>query len=403
MQIHFCTPQYFFNISQKFPFIVYDLREHQHGYLKNSIHVPYIHQVENVEDVQKHFQYPEQQSEQQKLERLFKTRKRNYNFFVPFDTSDMFSLLLKDRVKGEGSEISDQFNIPLETVTKWWYEITKKLPYKKKHKIKSRAYTMVMQDDDDDELVVDSDSQQKIFRLKKHQTIVSSKKVIELQEITISNGPKIKQRSASQPKYVGQGQGSLHMNSELFGVTLKIYEIFHKDKVRQLFIILDPIQIVFGKHSFLNYEITKNRGFLDKTLPNEIIENKLYLGGGDHAKDTEMLIDILGITHVVNATIEIKNYSDQLKYLNIKIYDEPHINVKQYFEEVYQYIENALMENGKVFVHCAQGKSRSACFIVMYLMKKFNWGFEKAYEFVKECREAVCINEGFINQLIEMN
>ncbi|CAD8195462.1 unnamed protein product [Paramecium octaurelia] len=402
MQINFCTPQYFFNISQKYPFIVYDLREHQHGFLKNSIHVTNIHQVETVEDVQKHFQYPEQQSEKKKLEKLFQTRKRNYNFFVPFDTSDMFSLLLKDRIKGEGSEISDQFCIPLETVVKWCHEISKKLPYKKKHKIRSRANTMIMQDDDDE--LVDTDSQQTILHFNKHQTIVSSKKVIELQEITISNGPKIKQRSVSQPKCIGHGEGSLYMNSELFGAALKIYEIYQKDKVRQLFIILDPIQIVFGSHSFLNYEISKNRGFLDKTFPNEIIENKLYLGGGDHAQDTEMLVDILGITHVVNATIEIQNYCDQLKYLNIKIYDEPHIEVKQYFEDVYQFIENALwMENGKVFVHCAQGKSRSACFIVMYLMRKFSWGFEKAYEFVRECREVVCINEGFINQLIELN
>ncbi|CAK58925.1 unnamed protein product (macronuclear) [Paramecium tetraurelia] len=402
MQINFCTPQYFFNISQKYPFIVYDLREHQHGFLKNSIHVTNIHQVETVEDVQKHFQYPDQQSEKKKLEKLFQTRKRNYNFFVPFDTSDMFSLLLKDRIKGEGSEISDQFCIPLESVAKWCHEISKKLPYKQKHKIRSRANTMIMQDDDDE--LVDTDSQQTILHFNKHQTIASSKKVIELQEITISNGPKIKQRSVSQPKCIGHGEGSLYMNSELFGAALKIYEIYHKDKVRQLFIMLDPIQIVFGSHSFLNYEISKNRGFLDKTFPNEIIENKLYLGGGDHAQDTEMLVDILGITHVVNATIEIKNYCDQLKYLNIKIYDEPHIEVKQYFEDVYQFIENALqMENGKVFVHCAQGKSRSACFIVMYLMRKFSWGFEKAYEFVRECREVVCINEGFINQLIELN
>lgn len=68
---------------------------------------------------------------------------------------------------------------------------------------------------------------------------------------------------------------------------------------------MDPIQIVFANHPFLNYEIPKNRGFLDKTFPNEIIENKLYLGGGDHAKDIEMLTDILGITHIVNATKEI--------------------------------------------------------------------------------------------------
>lgn len=49
---------------------------------------------------------------------------------------------------------------------------------------------------------------------------------------------------------------------------------------------------------------------MDKTFPNEIIEKKLYLGGAEHARDVEMLTDILGITHVVNATIEVKNYSD---------------------------------------------------------------------------------------------
>ena len=60
----------------------------------------------------------------------------------------------------------------------------------------------------------------------------------------------------------------------------------------------------------MNYSVVRNRGFLDKTFPNEIIEKKLYLGNGEHAKDTEMLIDILGITHVINATVEIPNYSN---------------------------------------------------------------------------------------------
>lgn len=31
--------------------------------------------------------------------------------------------------------------------------------------------------------------------------------------------------------------------------------------------------------------------FLDKTFPNEIIENKLYLGAAEHAKEVLMLED----------------------------------------------------------------------------------------------------------------
>ena len=30
-------------------------------------------------------------------------------------------------------------------------------------------------------------------------------------------------------------------------------------------------------------------------------------------------------------------------------------------------------------------------------MKKYGWTFDKSYEFVKECREVVCVNDGFIN------
>ncbi|CAD8123676.1 unnamed protein product [Paramecium sonneborni] len=400
MQINFCTPQFFFNISQKFPFVVYDFRENQNGYLKNSVHLSNLDDdMETISDFQKYLEYPEQISERQKLEKLFNNRKRIYNFFVSFDTSDMFSLIFKQKVKVEGSQVSDQFSISADLVIQMWQEVDKMTKKDNTLKKKNRAQTLMLQPINDE--INEGDSQQNLFYLGIKQPIVSSRRFLEYHETTISNGPKIKYRSVSQPKLEGSGNDCIYSNSELFEATLKAYEIFLKEKIRQIFIVLDPIQIIFANYPFLNYSLVRNRGFLDKTFPNEIIEKKLYLGNGEHAKDTEMLIDILGITHVVNSTVEIKNYSNQLKYLKIEIYDEPHVCVKQYFDQVYQFIDNALQENGKVFIHCAQGKSRSACFTVMYLMRKNEWPFEQAYDYVRECREDVCINEGFINQLID--
>ncbi|CAD8072597.1 unnamed protein product [Paramecium primaurelia] len=399
MQINFCTPQFFFNISQKFPFIVYDFRENQNGYLKYSIHITNLDNIDTVADIQKHFQYPEQISERQKLEKLFNNRKRNYNFFVPFDTSDMFSLIFKHKIKSEGSQTSDQFCIPIKEVISLWQEITKITNKNNMFQRKNRAQTMILQQIDDQ--IVEDPSQQNLFQQGNKQTIISSRRLLELHETSISSGPKIKYRSVSQPQLLDYGDECFYSNSEIFETMLKAYQVFQKDKIRQIYILLDPVQIIFANYPFLNYSIVRNRGFLDKTFPNEIIEKKLYLGNGEHAQDTEMLIDILGITHVVNATVEIQNYSNQLKYLKVEIYDEPQVYIKQYFDQVYQFIENAFQENGKVFIHCAQGKSRSACFTVMYLMRKNDWSFEQAYDFVRECREVVCINDGFINQLID--
>lgn len=54
---------------------------------------------------------------------------------------------------------------------------------------------------------------------------------------------------------------------------------------------------------------------------------------------------------------------------------------------------------GRVLVHCAMGKSRSATMITMYLMKKFLLPYKLARNIVKTRRETVEINNGFIGHL----
>ena len=55
--------------------------------------------------------------------------------------------------------------------------------------------------------------------------------------------------------------------------------------------------------------------------------------------------------------------------------------------------------DGKVFVHCAAGESRSATIVIAYLMWKKKMTFDKAYNFVKQKRSRIYPNFGFRQQL----
>jgi len=53
------------------------------------------------------------------------------------------------------------------------------------------------------------------------------------------------------------------------------------------------------------------------------------------------------------------------------------------------FIDNALNGGGSVLVHCAQGKSRSASVVIAYMMRKHNWQFSDALQYVKQKRPVV--------------
>src|SRR5581483_3655005 len=57
-----------------------------------------------------------------------------------------------------------------------------------------------------------------------------------------------------------------------------------------------------------------------------------------------------------------------LKYLRIDISDNPISIISEYFRECIDFIENAKSENGRVYVHCIAGISRSVTIVIAYLM-----------------------------------
>lgn len=57
------------------------------------------------------------------------------------------------------------------------------------------------------------------------------------------------------------------------------------------------------------------------------------------------------------------------------------------------------IEKGGVLVHCAGGRSRSAAFVVAFLMSTLRCGYDVAYAQVRRSRPVVSVNRGFEQQL----
>lgn len=126
----------------------------------------------------------------------------------------------------------------------------------------------------------------------------------------------------------------------------------------------------------------------------KVTEN-LFIGNFRGARDKELLLEH-GITHILICSDDLeKCYVDEYVYHKIEVVDVPHTDLTKFFKTAIDFIESGT----KVLVHCFAGMSRSATFVIAYLMVKNKWSFEIALKFLKEKRPIVDPNKGFRVQL----
>lgn len=140
--------------------------------------------------------------------------------------------------------------------------------------------------------------------------------------------------------------------------------------------------------------------------PSQIL-SYLFLGGKDDAKSKDTL-DSLNIKYILNCTPNktmdptgCPNYYQKDKayhYLRVPIFDNIGENITVHLDSTFKFIEEG-KHYGNVLVHCHKGVSRSASFVIAYLMRKNEFSFDEALTFVQSVRPMVQPNEAFLKQL----
>ena len=130
----------------------------------------------------------------------------------------------------------------------------------------------------------------------------------------------------------------------------------------------------------------------------------LYIGGEQDATDLDLLRSI-GVTHVINCASGYTNtgpdfYGQHITYMWFDAEDDWSYDIMQHFQPVYEFIEKARLDGGKVLIHCLMGVNRSGVLAIAYCMLHKNLGPISAAKFVKDSRKMVLINNGFQKHLV---
>uniref|UniRef100_A0AC34RS70 Protein-serine/threonine phosphatase n=1 Tax=Panagrolaimus sp. JU765 TaxID=591449 RepID=A0AC34RS70_9BILA len=148
--------------------------------------------------------------------------------------------------------------------------------------------------------------------------------------------------------------------------------------------------------TLIDQEMLVIMGQLDK--PSKIFDY-LYLGTEWNASNWEEL-KANKVNYILNVTKEVDNfYPNQFVYLKIWVSDEATTELLMHWQKTYEFIKNAKNNNSVVLVHCKKGISRSSSTVIAYIMKEYGESLESALNYVKEKRNCITPNSGFMEQL----
>ncbi|WCJ37428.1 Dual specificity protein phosphatase 5 [Euphorbia peplus] len=130
-------------------------------------------------------------------------------------------------------------------------------------------------------------------------------------------------------------------------------------------------------------------------FPSEILPEFLYLGSYDNASRSELL-KTQGISRVLNTVPACQNlYKNSFTYHCLQ--DDKILP----FDDAIQFLEQCERDKARVLVHCMLGKNRSPAIVIAYLMKSKGWRLSQSYQWVKDRRPIVDLNQAVYQQLQE--
>ncbi|CAD8195571.1 unnamed protein product [Paramecium pentaurelia] len=137
----------------------------------------------------------------------------------------------------------------------------------------------------------------------------------------------------------------------------------------------------------------------EDSSPNLVIPN-LYIGCLGTVLNKKKLYETQ-ITHILSVCeMPIFPYqAEDFKSLLININDSVDQEIKSKFEIANDFIHSAIKNKQNVLIHCFAGKSRSASFVIAYLIKYLQMTPLQALKLLQSRRRIAQPNMGFMKQL----
>ncbi|CAK0865856.1 unnamed protein product [Prorocentrum cordatum] len=120
----------------------------------------------------------------------------------------------------------------------------------------------------------------------------------------------------------------------------------------------------------------------------------LWLGPFGAARDQEFLqragiTDALVVRAPEEARIIAPKYPELIRYEVLECRDSPFENIIRFFPGVKQLFDGVLGRGGRILVHGNAGMSRSAAFVVAYVMQRFELTSDLAHHYVLTRRHCI--------------
>jgi protein-tyrosine phosphatase len=130
-----------------------------------------------------------------------------------------------------------------------------------------------------------------------------------------------------------------------------------------------------------------------------IVTDNIVLGSRDDSQDFKLLAEF-GITHILNVAVQLPNvFPDSFIYEKLDLIDSAETNVGLLMPKAIEFLRHIESVNGRCFIHCISGVSRSVTVLLMYLITEHRLHLRDCYEYIKSYRPFIAPNEGFKMQL----
>ena len=134
----------------------------------------------------------------------------------------------------------------------------------------------------------------------------------------------------------------------------------------------------------------------------------LLVGDKSTAKDRAAL-SRLHVRYILNATPPLTGggvanfFEAAFEYLRLPLRDTAGETLGAYVQEACDFLQRARVRaDGRVFVHCNEGRSRSAALVVAYLIRCHGKSADEALAMVRAARPQACPRDNFWRQLQEL-